>query len=129
MRGGIYKAGILLTMLSVVVLLLDCGPTCGFYGLEDASVYSESVSPCHQDKNSDSEEERNCEWDIGSVAVSESDSQFSKLIRFYLPIHLYSANVFFSFVYSSLQLEIVPSEILSAGLRPIRLIRSVRILI
>ncbi|MCG6166757.1 hypothetical protein LFX25_02685 [Leptospira sp. FAT2] len=129
MRSGIYKAGIFLTMLSVVVLLLDCGPTCGFNGLEDTSLYSESVSPCHQDKNSDSEEERNCEWDIGSVSISESDSQFSKFIRFYLPIHLYSANVFFLFVFSFPQSEIVPNEILSTDPQPIRLIRSVRILI
>ncbi|MBM9501516.1 hypothetical protein JWG44_14775 [Leptospira sp. 201903071] len=94
MSSAIFKTWIALTILSIFVLIFDCGPVCEF----DSKLTKEiqSSAPCHQEQNS--EEAPGCEWDAGSIALSENDSQSFKLLKEFFPLHYRSADLLFSYV-------------------------------
>ncbi|PJZ57571.1 hypothetical protein [Leptospira barantonii] len=109
MGSAFFKTWIGCTLLSVLILTLNCGPICCLQTeFEKHDSVSTNPIPCQQEQNSQGTP--SCDWDPGSLALSEKDSQFSKLIRIYLPSHFYSANVFFSFLISIERVEFV-SEI------------------
>lgn len=106
MGSAVFKAWIGCTLISVLILTLNCGPICCLQTeFERHESVSQNPIPCQQEQNSQGTP--SCDWDPGSIALSENDSQFSKLIKIYLPSHFFSANVFFSFLVSTIRIEIV----------------------
>ncbi|MGJ4754018.1 hypothetical protein [Leptospira kmetyi] len=92
--------------MSVLILTLNCGPICCLQTeFEKHDSVSTNPIPCQQEQNSQGTP--SCDWDPGSLALSENDSPVSKLIRIFLPSHFYSANVFFSFLISIERVEFV----------------------
>ncbi|EMY76498.1 hypothetical protein LEP1GSC060_3496 [Leptospira weilii serovar Ranarum str. ICFT] len=124
MGSSIFKTWIGFTLLSVLVLTLDCGPICGFDSKFEKT--TEPSASCHQESNSN--EASGCEWDSGSIVLSETDSNLFKLLRFFIPLHFYSAHVFFSFFPSALRIRFV-SDFVATGSSYIQTLASVRLLI
>ncbi|WP_162274088.1 hypothetical protein [Leptospira tipperaryensis] len=87
---------IVCTLLSIFVLIFDCGPVCEFDSkLENLSKEIQTAAPCHQEQSS--EEAPGCEWDSGSIAISETDSQSFKFLKEFFPIHYRSSDLLFSY--------------------------------
>ncbi|EQA52045.1 hypothetical protein [Leptospira kmetyi] len=106
MGSALFKTWIGCTLLSVLILTLNCGPICCLQTeFEKHDSVSTNPIPCQQEQNSQGTP--SCDWDPGSLALSENDSPVSKLIRIFLPSHFYSANVFFSFLISIERVEFV----------------------
>ncbi|EMJ91708.1 hypothetical protein [Leptospira alstonii] len=124
MSSAIFKTWIGCTLLAVLMLALDCGPICGFDSKIEKT--TESSASCHQDSNSD--EASGCEWDSGSIVLSETDSNLFKLLRFFIPSRLYAANPFFSFFPFSTRMEFV-FDFVETGSNYIQTFASVRLLI
>ncbi|MDI7228234.1 hypothetical protein QMM87_06020 [Leptospira santarosai] len=82
-------------MLSVLMLTLNCGPICGL-GTNTSS------APCHQESNS--EKSPGCEWDSGSIALTDSHL-FKSLKSSFIPSHVYSTDTFFSLRPAALRIE------------------------
>ncbi|TGK36415.1 hypothetical protein EHQ12_10300 [Leptospira gomenensis] len=80
MKEHVFKVGVVLALLSVFFLVLDCGPLCELDRSENLT------SPCHQDPNDTSPEDRNCDWDSGSLNFAEYDSNHSKFQIVFLAV-------------------------------------------
>ncbi|MBM9576306.1 hypothetical protein JWG45_03975 [Leptospira sp. 201903070] len=97
MSSAIFKIWIALTILSIFILIFDCGPVCELdFRLEDSAKGIQSSSPCHQEQNS--EEAPGCEWDFGSIALSETDSESFKLLKEFFPLHYRSGDLLFFYL-------------------------------
>ncbi|PJZ53837.1 hypothetical protein CH380_07445 [Leptospira adleri] len=96
MTSAIFKTWIGCTILSVFVLIFDCGPVCEFDSrLADSLKQTQTSAPCHQEQSS--EESPGCEWDSGSITFSETDSQSFKLLKEFFPLHYRSSDLLFSY--------------------------------
>ncbi|EKR64593.1 hypothetical protein LEP1GSC036_3307 [Leptospira weilii str. 2006001853] len=114
-------------MLSVLVLVLNCGPICGF----DSKISKILETPlssasCHQESNS--EKTSGCEWDSSSIVLSETDSHLFKFLRFFIPLRIDSANPLFSFFPFLARMGFV-FDFVENGSNEIRSLSSVRLLI
>ncbi|RHX85094.1 hypothetical protein [Leptospira stimsonii] len=96
MSSAILKTWIGCTILSIFVLIFDCGPVCEFDAkLALDSKELQSSTPCHQEQSS--EDSPGCEWDSGSLALSETDSLSFKLLKEFFPLHYRSTDLLFSY--------------------------------
>ncbi|URD70522.1 hypothetical protein [Leptospira borgpetersenii] len=123
MVSSIFKIWIGCTLLSVLMLILNCGPICGFDSKINRIVQTPlSSASCHQESNS--EKTSGCEWDSSSIVLT--DSYLFKLLRFFIPLRIYSANPSFSFFPFTAQMEF---DFVENGSNEIRSLASVRLLI
>ncbi len=125
MGQAIFKTWIGCTLLAVLMLTLGCGPICGFDSKIKETIET-LQSSCHQESNSD--EAPGCDWDSGSITFSEIDTNFFKLLKFFIPPQIHSSNVYFSFFTFKMDIRFI-SDFLKAGLNEIQTLGSVRLLI
>ncbi|WP_061224155.1 hypothetical protein [Leptospira weilii] len=124
MISSIFKTWIGCTLLSVLVLVLNCGPICGFDSKINRVVETPlSSASCHQGSNS--KKASGCEWDSSSIVFSKTDSHLFKFLRFFIPLRIYSANPLFPFL---ARMGFV-FDFVENGSNEIRSLASVRLLI
>ncbi|XDD50722.1 hypothetical protein AB3N59_02670 [Leptospira sp. WS92.C1] len=96
MKAALFKTWMGLILLSVFVLILNCGPICEVDSKFESPISQTKFFPCHQNQTTD--DKPGCEWDIDSLIIIESDLNVQKLTLVLLPIH-------FSFYAASFSLD------------------------